>query len=53
MNTDVWIPYNFINIENMTIFKIGWIFLFVEGVWMCCLACIAAKVIRQHMFFFT
>ena len=31
MNTNVWIPHNLNYIENLTIFKFWWIFLFVEG----------------------
>ena len=37
MNTNIWIPQNLNYIENLTIFKFWWIFLFVDGGWICCL----------------
>ena len=54
INTSVLIPQNSKYIENLTIFQFGRIFLFLEGGGDGCLVkLVAAKVIRQHMFFFT
>ena len=39
MNNNVWIPQNLNYRENLTIFKIWWIFLTLEGGWICCSAC--------------
>ena len=52
MNTDVSIPQNFNYIKNMTIFKFGEFFCSWKGVGRV-VKLGAAKVIRQHMFFFT
>ena len=43
---------NFNYRENMTIFKFWWIFLFLEG-GRFVVKLVTAKVIRQHVFFFT
>ena len=55
MNTNIWIPQNF-NYTDLTIFRFWWIFLFLED-WRLnggfVVKHVAAKVIRQHMFFFT
>lgn len=51
MNTNVWIPQNFNDNENLTIFKIWWIFHLLEG-GLICFKLGAAKVICQHIFFY-
>ena len=52
MNTDIWVPHNFNYIENLTIFKFWLFFHFLKGGGFD-VKLLAAKVIRQHMFFFT
>ena len=50
MNNNVWIPQDFNERDNLTIFKFCWIFLFLEGGGFVA-KLVAVKVIRQHMFF--
>ena len=53
MNTDVRISQNFNYIESMTIFKFGCIFPFIKGWVGGGVKLVAAKEIRQQLFFFT